>query len=154
VGGAKLPVTLANSSSNAVFAQALALGGHPGAARQLFDAILAKEPDHVYALRGRIALEITGKNGRAAIQDAQRLVTIEPDSAEDRLLLSKALDAKGDSRGADQCLWQAFHDIPANEQIYEALRTRFQSRSGDAAAKQVDVEFDRQRDLQLEREFV
>jgi predicted Zn-dependent protease len=151
-GGPKTPVTLANSSANAIFAQALAVGGQPEAARQLFDAILKKEPDHVYALRGRTELEIRTRSGAAAVQDALRLITIEPNSAEDRLLLSTAFDAAGDPRGADQSLWQAFHDIPGNEQIYEALRARVQARGGDA--KQVDVEFDRQRDLQLAREFI
>lgn len=153
-GGPKMPVTLANSSSNAIIAQALAIGGRPDAARQLFDAILAREPDHTYALRGRAELEISTKNGRAAVQDALRLLTIEPNSAEDRLLLSKAFDANGDSRDAVRCLWQAFHDIPGNDEIYKALRARVRASSGDVAAQSVDVEFGRQRDLLLAREFI
>jgi predicted Zn-dependent protease len=153
-GGAVLPVTIANSASNAIFARALAISGHAEAARKLFDAVLLKEPDHVYALRGRAELEISNRQARSAVRDAQRLLTIEPASAEDRLVLARAYESGGDERGAIGALWDAFHDIPANEQIYEALRSRVARSSGIDAAKHVDVEFNRQRDVQLAREFI
>lgn len=153
-GGAKMPVTLWNSGSDAIFAQALAMTGRTDAARKLFNAVLAKEPDHVYALRGRTELEISNKQARSAVRDAERLVTIEPNSAEDRLLLARAYESGGDTRGSIQCLWDGFHDIPANEQMYQALRSAVAKRSGEAAAAQVDAEFNHQRDVQFEREFI
>jgi predicted Zn-dependent protease len=153
-GSAQTPVTLANSSRNAIFAQALAISGHAAAARTLLDAVLAKDPDHVYALRSRTELEISSKQFRSAVRDAERLVTIEPNSADDRLLLARSYEAGGDPHGAIECLWNAFHDIPADEQIYQALRLRVLKSDGNAGAAQVDSEFNHQRDVKLAREFI
>lgn len=153
-GAAKLPVTLANSARNAIFAQALAISGHTGAARALLDAVLARDPDHIYALRSRTELEINSKQSRSAVRDAERLVTIEPNSADDRLLLARAFEAGGDSRGAIETLWTAFHDIPADDQIYQELRSRVYQSGGNAAAAQVDSEFNHQRDVRLARSFI
>jgi len=153
-GAPKLPVTMANSSSNAIYAEALAVDGHLAEAKRLLDTILAEEPDHVYALRARTRLELRTGGAGAAVQDAQRLVTIEPDSADDRLLLAQAYEANGDPRSATRSLWDAFHDIPGNEDLYQALRGKLQASGGADAARQVDDEYGQQRDLQMEREFI
>ena len=50
------PLNRTNLSSNSVIATLLALQGRSAEAQRVFDAILAEEPDHVYALRGRINL--------------------------------------------------------------------------------------------------
>lgn len=153
-GRPQLPISLANSSVNAIYAEALAVGGRTAEAKQLLDAILAREPDHTYALRARIRLELKTGNGVSAVRDALRLVTIEPNSADDRLLLAQTYRLAGDQRSADHTLWDAFHDIPGDEDIYEALRERLMSTGGAGAAQQVDEEFNQQRDQQLEREFI
>jgi predicted Zn-dependent protease len=153
-GEPRLPVSLTNLSSNAVIAESIALRGGAAQAKQLFDAILAKEPDHVYALRGRINLEIRTGAARAAIVDAQRLVSVVPRSARDRLLLARAYEAAGDRRQVDRTLWDAFHEIPANLVLYEALRDRVQKTSGPEAAAQVTAEFQQQQDTDLSREFI
>ena len=91
-----------NLSSNAVIAESLALKGEVSQAKTLFDQILAKEPDHVYALRGRINLAIKTGAAKRAIIDAQRLVSVVPRSAQDRLLLARAYSAAGDQRQVDR----------------------------------------------------
>ena len=150
----QFPLSLANLSINSVIATLLALRGEKAEAERVFDAILAKEPDHVYALRGRINLEITTGKSKAAIIDAQRLVTIMPNSARDRLLLARAYAAAGDARQVDRTLWDAFQEIPANFETYEALRTHI-GKTGDAdAVQRLDEEFKQQRDSVLTREFI
>lgn len=153
-GQPRLPVSLSNLSSNAVIAESIALRGGAAQAKQLFDAILAKEPDHVYALRGRINLEIRTGTARAAITDAQRLVSVVPRSARDRLLLARAYEAAGDRRQVERTLWEAFHEIPANVVLFEALRDHVQRTSGPEAAAQVMAEFQQQQDTSLSREFI
>jgi predicted Zn-dependent protease len=152
-GKPQLPVNRANISANAILADSLARTGRAAEAKQLFDAILAKEPDHVYALRGRVNLEIRQGQARAAISDAQRLVSIAPGSARDRLLLARAYLAARDMRQMDRILWDAFHEIPGNIDVYEALRAHVQRTRGPDAARSVDAEFDQQRDIQLKREL-
>jgi predicted Zn-dependent protease len=152
-GKPKLPLNRANISANAILADSLARSGRTAQAKQLFDAILAKEPDHVYALRGRINLEIGQGQAKAAISDAQRLVSIVPGSARDRLLLANAYLAARDMRQMDRILWDAFHEIPANVDVYEALRAHVQRTRGPDAARSVDAEFDQQRDVELRREL-
>ena len=150
----RLPVEVYNLSWNALLADSLALRGQQRVAKQLFDAVLAKEPDHVYALRGRINLEIRSGAARAAITDAQRLVSVTPRSARDRLLLARAYSAAGDQRQVDRTLWDAFHEIPANLILYEALRARVERSGGPEAAARVDAEFQQQQDVDLSREFI
>jgi len=148
------PLSLANLSINSVIATLLALRGEHAEAERLFDRILAKEPDHVYALRGRINLEITTGKSKAAIIDAQRLVSVMPNSARDRLLLARAYASAGDQRQVDRTLWNAFHEIPADFDAYEALRAHLQKAGNPDAVQAVDEEFKQQRDVELAREFI
>jgi predicted Zn-dependent protease len=153
-GAPRLPVSQTNLSSNAVIAESLALRGELSQAKTLFDQILAKEPDHVYALRGRINLEIRTGAARAAITDAQRLISVVPRSARDRLLLARAYSAAGDERQVDRTLWDAFHEIPANLRLYVTLRAHVARTGGPEAATRVDAEFQQQQDTDLSREFI
>ena len=150
----KQPVFAGNWKLFGSIAESIALRGGEAQAKQLFDAILAKEPDHVYALRGRINLEIRTGAAKAAIVDAQRLVSVVPRSARDRLLLARAYEAAGDRRQVDRTLWDAFHEIPANLMLYEALRDNVQKSGGPEAAAQVTAEFQQQQDTDLSREFI
>jgi hypothetical protein len=55
--------------------------------------------------------------------------------------------AAGQKDWADRTLWTAFQEIPADDDIYNALR---RTRSGDAdAMNEVQKEFERQRDSKL-----
>ena len=152
-GQPQWPLTAANMSSNSLIAEMLMLRWQYREAKRIFDAVLAKEPDHVHALRGRINLEIRMNAARAAVTDAQRLVSVSPRSARERLLLARAFAAAGDQRQVDRTLWDAFHEIPADFLLYEALRAHV-VKSGDAdAASRVDAEFRQQQDVELARDF-
>jgi predicted Zn-dependent protease len=153
-GAPRLPVSQMNLSSNAVIAESLSLKGELSQAKTLFDQILAIEPDHVYALRGRINLRIRTGAARAAVTDAQRLVSVVPRSARDRLLLARAYSAAGDQRQVDRTLWDAFHEITANLRLYETLRSHVERSGGPEAAARVDAEFQQQQDTDLSREFI
>ena len=152
-GRPQLPVTVANLSSNSLIAETLALRGQYREAKRLFDAVLAMEPDHVHALRGRINLEIRMGAARAAIKDGQRLVSISPRSARDRLLLARAFAAAEEQRQVDRTLWDAFHEIPADLLLYETLRAHVAKTGGAEAAARVDAEFQHQQDVDLFRDF-
>jgi hypothetical protein len=84
-----------------------------------------------------------------AVEDAQKLVTVLPNSAADRLLLVKAYDAAGNEAWANRTLWTAFRDIPANDSLYAALRSRKSGKTDELADLQ--AEFDRQRDGQVRK---
>ena len=150
----KLPITLSNMSVNSVIATSLALQGDRARAASLFNKILSHEPDHVYALRGRIALAIASRNAKLAIRDAQRLVSVEPNSVSDRLLLARAYAAAGDDREVERTLWDAFHEIPGDFDAYGVLRARVLKSGDTAALSSLDDEFKHQRDLALSREFI
>jgi predicted Zn-dependent protease len=146
---ATLPVTSASAEANAVLADALARAGNVGGAKARFDAVLAFDPGNATALRGRSELELRTGNTAAAIEDAQKLVTVLRDSTNDRLLLARAFSAAGKGAWADRTLWSAFQDIPADEKIFAALQSR---RSGNAdAVSELRAEFERQRDAKLNR---
>lgn len=146
---ATLPVTADNSEANAVLADALARTGNLAAAKGRFDAVLAFDAGNSTALRGRAELELRTKNAAAAIIDAQKLTTVLPNSARDRILLARAYASSGDARWADRTLWTAFQDIPANEKIFTALSS---TRKGDPdALNELRSEFVRQRNSRLNR---
>jgi predicted Zn-dependent protease len=118
---AKYPVTADNAGANAVAAEALGLSGKSIEARKRFGEVLAFDPGNPVALRGRAKLLLRLGNAKEAISDAEKLVTVSPATAADRLLLARAYTAAGDAQQAQRTLWDAFHAIPANEQIYGAL---------------------------------
>ena len=130
LGHSTLPVTHVNARLNAVLAQSMALGGRLAEAKQLFDEVLDREPDQVEALRGRTALQARTGVTKQAIIDAQRLVTLRPNSGQDRLLLAQAFMAARNEREVRQTLWQAFQELPGDERVFAALKSVLAS-SGD-----------------------
>jgi predicted Zn-dependent protease len=123
--------------------------GNLGAANARFDAVLAFDPGNASALRGRAELQLRLHNPQAAIVDAQKLTTVLPNSASDRLLLARSYAAAGNKAWFDRTLWSAFQDIPADEKLLAALET---TKKGDPdATRQLQEEFDRQRDAKLSR---
>ena len=146
---ATLPVSAENAEANAVLGDGLLRTGNLAAAKTRFDAVLAFDSGNATALRGRSELELRTGNAAAAIHDAQKLITVLPNSDRDRLLLARAFSAAGEKDWADRTLWTAFQDIPADESIYAALRA---TRSGNVdAMNEVQEEFDRQRSAKLTR---
>ena len=146
---ATLPIRAENAEANAVLGDALLRGGNLNAAKSRLDAVIAYDPGNATALRARSELEMRTGRAADAIEDAQKLVTVLPNSAPDRLLLAKAFTAAGNKAAADRTLWSAFHDIPGNGAVYAALRS---TRSGNAEAlTELAAEFDRQRDAQIRK---
>lgn len=118
---AKYPVAADNADANAVAAEALVLSGKSSDAIKRFGAVLAFDPGNSIALRGRSKQLLRVGRAKDAIADAEKLVTVSPASARDRLLLARAYTAANDAQQAQRTLWDAFQAIPANEQIYGAL---------------------------------
>lgn len=146
---ATLPVAAGNAEANAVLGEAWALQGNAAAAKQRLDAVLAFDPGNATALRARSGLELRTGNPAAAIIDAQKLVTVLPQSPRDRLLLAAAFSKAGKMDWVDRTLWTALQDIPANPLIYAALSAR---RSGNAdAMAELQAEFERQRKGEFSR---
>jgi hypothetical protein len=138
-----------SAEANAVLAEGLSQSGNLAAAKARFDAVLAFDPGNATALRGRSELELRTGNAAAAVLDAQKLVTVLPNDADDRLLLARAFGAARNKQWMERTLWSAFQDIQANEHILAALQA---TRKGDAAAlADINAEFARQRDNKLNR---
>lgn len=146
---ATLPINSANAEANAVLADAWARLGNVGNGKARMDAVLAFDPGNATALRGRAELELRLNNPKAAIVDAQKLTTVLPNSASDRLLLASSYAAAGNKAWFDRTLWSAFQDIPGDEKLLAALET---TKKGDPEeTRQLQEEFDRQRDAKLSR---
>lgn len=154
LGKSQLPVGQANARWNAVFAQSLALQGRSADAKRLLDLVLDREPDQADALRARSALEIKSGLGRQAVIDAQRLITVEPDSGEDRILLAQAFLAAGNGDEVRRTLWQAFQDLPQDERVFSALKSVLGSNRDVDGQRRLDDEYKDRRMSQLEKDLV
>ena len=117
---ATLPLNAGNAQANAVLAEAWLRSGNLAAAKSRLDAVIAFDSGNATALRSRAELELRTGHADDAVIDAQKLVTVLPDSAPDRLLLARCFTAAGKPDWARRTLWTAFQDIPGDEQIYEA----------------------------------
>jgi tetratricopeptide (TPR) repeat protein len=146
---AHLPVNATNAEANAVLADAWSRMGNGGPAMSRFDAVLAFDPGNATALRGRAELELRTRQAAAAVIDAEKLVALLPNSDRDRLLLARSYAAAGKADWADRTLWRAFHDIPADEKILTALLE--QKKADPEATRQLQEEFDRERDQKIGR---
>ena len=146
---ATLPVTAGSAEANAVLGDAWSRTGNLVAGKRRLDAVIAFDPGNAIALRSRAELALRTGNADAAVHDAQKLITVLPQSAGDRLLLARSFAAAGKERWADRTLWSAFQEIPGDEKILAAL---VQSRKGSSEAiKELREEFARQRDKKLSR---
>jgi tetratricopeptide (TPR) repeat protein len=146
---AKLPIDASNVEANAVLADAWWRMGNIGPGKSRLDAVLAFDPGNATALRGRAELNLRLHNPQAAIVDAQKLTTVLTSSADDRLLLARSYAAAGNDSWVDRTLWSAFQDIPGDDKLLTALEAR---RKGNAdATRELQEEFDRQRDAKLGR---
>jgi predicted Zn-dependent protease len=146
---ASLPVKASNAEANAVLGDALLRGGNIAAAKSRLDAVLAFDPGNSTALRARSELEIRVGQAKTAVEDAQKLVTVLPTSARDRLVLARAFTAAGNRAWTERTLWAAFQEIPADEHIYAALRS---TKNGNTEAmNELQAEFERQRAARLNR---
>lgn len=151
---ATLPVNADNDDANAVLAASLALRGQTEQALKRFGQVLDLDPNHAEALEGRARLLLRLQQLRQARLDAQRLVAVSPGEPAAHILLSDVYVALGDRQQAGRVLWNAFHQISADRNIYEALRVFVSRADGADAARRIDEEFGDQRDAELTREFI
>jgi predicted Zn-dependent protease len=154
LSSSQLPVTHANARWNAVLAQSLALQGRTAEAMRLFDLVLAREPDQREALRGRSGLEARIGPTKQAILDAQRLVTIDPNSGEDRVLLARAYLAADNGDEVRRTLWDAFRDLPDDERVFSALRSVLVSTNDAEGQRRLTDEFNDRRRSTLMKDLV
>ena len=146
---ATLPINAGNAEANAVLGDAWWRMGNAGPAKARLDAVLTFDPGNATALRSRAELFLRLNNPQAAIADAQKVTTSLPTSAPDRILLARSYAAAGNKGWVDRTLWSAFQDIPGDERLFAQLQAR---RNGDPdATRQLQEEFDRQRDAKISR---
>jgi Flp pilus assembly protein TadD len=147
------PVKPANIVANALYGEALAATNQVSQGLERLNAVLRVDPANTDALRGRASLRSRTGEHKLAIEDAQKLVAADRGSAEARLFLARTYTTAGQDDDARRTLWDAFHDIPAERSIFEALRP-FVLRSGDPRAAQLlSEEFNDQRNEAMIRSF-
>jgi tetratricopeptide (TPR) repeat protein len=151
---ATLPVNLGNADANAAMAESLGLAGQAREAKNRFDLILAVDDHQTEALRGRAELALRTGNALAAVNDAQQLVSVTPASSGARLLLYRAYLKLGDRSSAERTLWDAFHAVEADQDIYHELHAYIAQQGDGDRVRQIDKEFDEQREAKLTREFI
>ncbi|MBA2467420.1 MAG: tetratricopeptide repeat protein [Sphingomonas sp.] len=148
------PMRRENVDMHAAHAHSLALLGRTAAAKKEYDAILKLDGQHAAALAGRAEIELRAGATTAAVYDAQQLIASRPGSSEARLLLARAYGAAGDRRNRERTLRTAFREIPANPELYQALRSHVASTGGPDAARQVEREYQAQRQAKFTREIL
>lgn len=151
---ATLPVTAENTTANAIYAAAVSQLGQRKAASDRLNQVLSLDPGHIEALRARTQLALALRLPNRATKDAQRLVSVSPADAASWILLARVHAAIGNQEEAGRTLWNGFHQISANRNIYEALRVYVARTQGAEGARRVDQEFADQRDALMAREFV
>jgi predicted Zn-dependent protease len=133
-------------------AEGLARAGRTATSGALLDAVLSYDSGNAIALRSRAELRLRSGRLTDAIADAEKLVSVLPKSARDRLLLAQCYSRAGNEALAKRTLWDGFHAIPGNEVLFEALRKRTQ---GDAyALASLSKEYTQQRNAELYRNFL
>ena len=150
---ATLPVTAKNVGANAIYAAAIARMGKLQEARERLDKVLSLDPGHIEGLKARIDLALRLRQGKRALEDAQRLVSVAPAKSNSWITLASVYAALGNQREAERTLWNAFHQISADRNIYDALRVYVARSRGPDAVRRLDEEFSDQRDAAMTREF-
>ena len=151
---AALPPTAANLAANALYGGAIASLGDRRAGLDRLDSVLAVDPQQVDALRGRAQLRLAQAQHDLAIEDGRKLVAADRTDASARLLLSRLFLANNDLDNARRTLWDAFHDIPGDRMIFEALWQLLARTDGPQAAQRLTKEFRDQKDDEMSRSFV
>jgi len=127
-------------------ATSLFLSGKLAAAESRIADILELDSDNVEALRTRVQLKLARGNPKGAIADARKTVSLEPGQARHRLLLADAFAANGDQRNVRRVLWEAFRDLPQqNDEVYQSLRTLLSSVKDQPGVRSLDSEYAAQR---------
>lgn len=142
---ARLPVTGATADPVAVLAHARAAQGRSDEAEKMLNEVLAFDATNIVALRGRADLYLEAGRTNEALVDAQRLVSENPRSPEDRLRLVQAYERRGDKLLAEQELWRAFGDVPASPLLYERLKRQLRRDKRYDAVVSLEQRYSQQR---------
>jgi tetratricopeptide (TPR) repeat protein len=146
-----LPVRPNNTIANALFGEALARTGRSKEGMARLDEVLEIDGANREALRGRALLRSKAGSHKGAIEDAQKLVSVDDKSAPVRLLVARIYAASGDQDGARRTLWEAFHDIGEDRTIFDALRPLVMKSDGAQAAARLSQEYYDKRNEKLTR---
>jgi tetratricopeptide (TPR) repeat protein len=150
---ATLPVAANNIAANALYGTALVRTGQAASGLERLDAVIRLDSANADALRGRAQLRSDLGRHQEAIEDAQKLVAANRLLPESRLLLAKIFVAAGRGADAKRTMWDAFHDIPAERSIYDALRAFVARTDGPGAAQSLAAEYEDQRNDEMTRSF-
>jgi predicted Zn-dependent protease len=150
---ASLPVKAANVIPNALYGAALVQSGREQEGSERLDAVLKLDGTNREALRVRAMLRSKTGNHKQAIEDAQKLVAADQDSASGRLLLARIYGAAGDANNMRRTLWDGFHQVSDNRVIFDALMPLVAKSDGPQAAARLSQEFYDKRNQQLTRSF-
>ena len=140
---ATLPVKAANVIPNAIYG-GRAGPGRPGAGRRSSGSTRCSQLDGTNreALRARAMLRSRTGNHKGAIEDAQKLVAADQDSARGRAAARPNLWRGGRFRQhASGRLWDGFHQVGDNRAIFDALRPLVAKSDGPQAAERLSQEF-------------
>ena len=148
---ASLPVKAANVIPNALYGAALVQSGRVQEGSTRLDSVLKIDGNNREALRARAMLRSQTGDHKGAIEDAQKLVAADQDSARGRLLLARIYGAAGDSDNMRRTLWDGFHQVGDNREIFDALRSLVAKSDGPQAAERLSQEFYDLRYQQLTR---
>ncbi|WP_344708967.1 tetratricopeptide repeat protein [Sphingomonas humi] len=152
-GAAATPVRPDNVIPNALYGEAIARSGRTAEGMDRLNRVIEVDGANREALRARALLRSAAGLHQKAIEDAQKMVTLDPDSANARLLLARIYDAGGDADGARRTLWDAFHDIGEDQVIYDALKAVVARTEGADGVGRLSKEYYDKRLQQLARSF-
>lgn len=139
------------TTAKAVMGHAQAALGRNAEAEATFREVLRFDDTNIAALRGRVDLDLATNRLDAALADAQRLVTENPKSAEDRLRLVAVYKRRKDDSLARSALWQAFNDVPASPLLFARLRESLQADGRTDEISRLRERFIRQQRLVAEK---
>jgi tetratricopeptide (TPR) repeat protein len=148
---ANLPVRPDNTIANALYGEALAQTGRSKDGLARLDQVLELDGANREALRARALLRSATGSHKGAIEDAQKLVSVDDKSAPVRLLVARIYAAAGDQDSARRTLWEAFHDIGEDRTIFDALRPVVAKVDGAQAAARLSQEYYDKRNEKLTR---
>ena len=150
-GEASLPVEAANVIPNAIYGAALVEAGRVQEGASRLDEVIRIDGTNRVALRARAMLRSRSGDHKGAIEDAQKLVAADQDSARGRVVLAQIYGAAGDSANMRRTLWDGFHQVGDNRLIFEALRPLVAKSDGPQAVARLSREFYDKRFQQLAR---
>lgn len=134
-------VDASSASVIGLLGTALTQSGKVTSGLQMLEQVLTFDGANADALRGRAEARSRLGRHQQAIEDAQKLVAGNSDSVAARLLLARIHGRAGDGASARRALWDAFHELPGERTIFEALMPLVAASYGPQAVNRLKQEF-------------